>query len=84
MSRDDAHEVGVPEPEHGFERGEEFALALRQQELFVFLSDEVPDAEAGLLVAELAPEGAAVVYGEGTMVPGRVCPNMSVSVLYRW
>ena len=28
MSRDDADEVGVSEPEHGFEGHEEFALAL--------------------------------------------------------
>ena len=76
MSRDDADEVGVPEPEHGFERREEFALALCQEELFAFFADEVPDAEAGLLVAELTPEGAAVVHGERAMVPGRVCANM--------
>ena len=55
MPREDIHEIGVADPEHGMQ-GEEFGPRFGVEGFLVFVGAEGRDPCAGLLVAEESPE----------------------------
>ena len=76
MPGDNVHEIAVFDPEERFQ-GEEFGPGFVEERLFVFHRAKVGDARAGLLIAEEAPERAALGRGHGTVGPGGVCGYVS-------
>ena len=78
MAGDDVQEVAVADPEEGLQR-EELGAGFAEQGFLVVGGAEGGDPGSGLLVAQEAPEGAALGGGDGAVRPGCVCVRGGVS-----
>ena len=71
MPGDNIHDIAQSYPEQRLQ-GQELGAGFAEEGLFVCGGAERGDADAGLLVAEEAPEGGALVGEEGAVEPGCV------------
>ena len=72
MPGNDIHEIAISDPENGFE-GEELGTGLFEEGTIVFAGTKIGHLNAGLLILEESPQGAALSRGYGAARPGCVC-----------